>query len=155
MENKTEVRSLTIRQWCAMVEAGNSIPVKIQLHGFSMQPLVRRLRDTVTIIPLTRLLKKGDVVLFQRRDGAYVVHRVWKLGENQVQTMGDNVRHADAWMPADAVLGLVTHVKRGKYRFCIDTPLWRGIGRVWLAFHPLRSGLRRVLGGVKRRYLRR
>ena len=155
MQIRSEVRTLTIRQWCDMVEAGNSIPVNIQLHGYSMQPLVRRLRDTVTIVPLKRPLKRGDVVLFQRRDDTYVVHRVWKLRENQVQTMGDNVRSADAWIPVDAVLGLVTHVKRGGCRFCIDTTIWRTLGRAWLTIHPLRKGLRCVLGGIKRRIRRR
>ena len=155
MQRKNEVRTLSIRQWCDMVEAGNSIPVNIQLYGASMQPLVRRLKDTVTIVPLKRPLKKGDVVLFQRRDDTYVVHRVWKLRGNQVQTMGDNVRSADAWMSPDAVLGLVTHVKRGGCRFCIDTPIWRSLGRAWLAIHPLRKGVRRVLGGIKRRIRRR
>lgn len=138
-----------------MVEAGHCVPVNIQLHGFSMQPLVRRLRDVVTIIPLQRPLKKGDVVLFQRRDGAYVVHRVWKLRDSQVQTMGDHVRCADAWMPVTAILGLVTHVKRDERRFCIDTLAWRSMGRVWLALHPLRKGVRRILGALKRRLLRR
>ena len=51
MQRKNEVRTLSIRQWCDMVEAGNSIPVNIQLYGASMQPLVRRLKDTVTIVP--------------------------------------------------------------------------------------------------------
>lgn len=103
-----------------------------------MRPLVRRGRDHVTITPLTRALKKGDVVLFARRDGRYVVHRVRRLRVGAVETLGDACRNPDGWMPADCIWGLVTRVERGGRAINLDTPFSRSLGRVWMALLPLR-----------------
>ncbi|MBR2942674.1 MAG: S24/S26 family peptidase [Clostridia bacterium] len=58
-------RSLGIEQWHALGQQGDRIPVTITLEGDSMRPLIRRGRDRVTIVPLDREIRKGDVVLFR------------------------------------------------------------------------------------------
>ncbi|MBQ0059556.1 MAG: hypothetical protein KBS83_06330, partial [Lachnospiraceae bacterium] len=58
------VRNISIEEWTAMAAQGIDIPVRIQLHGYSMQPLIRRMRDYVTIVPVDREMMVGDVVLF-------------------------------------------------------------------------------------------
>ena len=62
-------RSLPIETWNALGLEGNMLPVKITLDGDSMRPLIRRGKDPVTIIPVNRPLKKGDIVKWNK-DGA-------------------------------------------------------------------------------------
>lgn len=135
---KEETRRISIAQWHALARSGTVLPMRIPLDGDSMRPLIRRNRDLVSIIPLTRPLKRGDVVLFEYPAGRYVVHRVRRMKESHVQTLGDHCWNPDPWMPQDCVLGLVTEAERNGRRIPFDTPFARGLGRVWMAGLPLR-----------------
>jgi phage repressor protein C with HTH and peptisase S24 domain len=45
--------------------------------GSSMEPFLKGGRDRVTLVPPgARPVRRGDVVLFQRDCGAFVLHRV-------------------------------------------------------------------------------
>lgn len=58
--------------------------------GNSMMPLLREGKDTVLIKPINRKLKKFDVVLFQRKNGRYVLHRIIKIKNDKLVICGDN-----------------------------------------------------------------
>lgn len=133
------VRSVSIQQWEEWVRSGAAPAVTIRLDGDSMRPLIRRNQDAVTIVPLMRPPKKGDVVLFHSNVGQYVVHRVWKLCGAQVRTLGDNCWNPDPWMDTSHVLGIVVSVKRNVRVWNLNTRLSRSLGRTWMALRPLRN----------------
>lgn len=137
MTQETITRSIPMETWCALAREGNAPPVTICLEGDSMRPLIRRGRDPVTIIPLQRPLKRGEVVLFQLGT-RYIVHRVWKLADGRVRTFGDNCWNPDPWIPAGQVLGLVAKYSRNGRAHRLDTPTARAWGRFWMMIHPLR-----------------
>ena len=138
MPQERQPRRLSVAAWCAMAREGAAPPVTICLAGDSMHPLIRKGRDPVTIIPLKRALKKGEMVLFTLGDGLYVVHRVWKLRGDAVRTLGDHAMNPEPWFPQQQVLGLVTCFRRGGRSYRLDTPLTRGCGRCWMLLYPLR-----------------
>lgn len=137
-------RSLTVAQWEALVQSGADIPVKTVLDGVSMQPLIRKGVDTVTIIPLARPLKPGDIVLFRRMDGAYVVHRVRRMLTHKIVTLGDNCWCEDAPIDPACVLGLASHMQRNGRTISLDNALSRALGRCWMGCHKIRMGYRRL-----------
>lgn len=120
------------------------IPVTICLEGDSMRPLIRRGRDHVTIIPLVRPLKVGDVVLFQGGSQRFVVHRVYKLREDAVCTLGDNCWTPDGWMPLSQVWGLVIRMERNGRTWSLDCTASRAFGKIWMFLHPLRLLYKRL-----------
>lgn len=83
-------KQITPEEWKQMVADGMDFNTKIYTLGVSMFPLLRSKGDSVTIVPLNRQLKKGDVVVFLRSDGKYVAHRVCWYDEKTVKTIGDN-----------------------------------------------------------------
>lgn len=129
---------MSVNEWRALTLEGMCIPVRIQLNGHSMRPLIRRMRDFVTIMPVTRPLKRGDVVLFADDAGRYVVHRVWKLGRDGVITLGDNCRAPDAPLRYDQIWGLVTKLERGRITLSLDRAKARLFGRLWMRLFPVR-----------------
>ena len=131
-------RGLTVAQWRQITLEGAWIPVRIQLNGYSMQPLVRRLRDYVTVQPLRRPLKVGDIVLFADDMGRYVVHRVWKLQPDWVITLGDNCKAPDRPLRYDQIWGLVTRLERGILTINLDNGVSRLLGRAWMGMLPVR-----------------
>ena len=102
-----------------------------------MRPLIRRGHDPVTILPLNRPLKIGDIVLFQGGPERYVVHRVYRMRDGWVQTLGDNCWNPDRWMPLEQVWGLVIRMQRNGRSYQLDNRLSRLWGRVWMFFHPV------------------
>ncbi|MBR3763131.1 MAG: S24/S26 family peptidase [Clostridia bacterium] len=143
MTQDTKTRSIPMEQWCDMAREGAAPPVTICLEGESMRPLIRRGKDPVTIVPLTRSLMKGDVVLF-RLGERYVVHRVWRLQEGLVQTFGDNCWNPEPWFPVQQVLGQVVKYSRNGRIRRLDTPVARAWGRLWMAIHPIRKCYKRL-----------
>lgn len=143
MTQESITRAIPMETWCKLAREGAAPPVTICLEGDSMRPLIRRGVDQVTIIPLSRELKKGDVVLF-RLGEKYIVHRVWKLAGSRVRTFGDNCWNPDPWIPESQVLGLVVKYSRNGRVHCLDTPQARAWGRAWMAIHPIRLCYKRL-----------
>lgn len=144
MMQTNHIRSISIDAWCVLAKEGSAPPVTIPLEGSSMMPLIRRNVDPVTIVPLQRPLKKGDVVLFTTGKGRYVVHRVWKLEENRLLTIGDNCVNPDGWIPCEAVLGQALSFTRNGRRYRLDTRAARIWGRVWMWMYPARKSYMRL-----------
>ena len=169
-------RNLTIEQWHELAKSGAAPKMQITLQGDSMRPLIRRGIDPVTIVPLTRPLKRGDVVLFEYPKGRYVVHRVYKLSDNKVQkhssgkklsseyntseqnvqtlqrvqTLGDNCWNPEPWLPITAVWGLVREYSRSGKVHRLDTPSARMFGIVWSKLLGVRRCYRRIRALVGR-----
>jgi len=139
-------RSLSIEQWHQYGLQGDMLPVTITLEGESMRPLIRRGKEPVTILPLMRRPLIGDVVLFRGGPKRYVVHRVWKMRDGLVQTLGDNCVTPDAWMPLEDVWGLVVRFERFGRSWRLDTANARAFGRIWMALFPVRVFYKKCRG---------
>lgn len=132
-------RQISVEAWHTLAKEGSAIPIQITLDGDSMRPLIRRQKDKVTIVPLTRPPKRGDIVLFADSAGRYVVHRVWKSKGEFVVTLGDHCTKPDAPLRYDQIWGLVTGVKRGNHSISLNTPIARAYGKLWMALLPMRK----------------
>ena len=143
MTQASQTRSIPMEQWCALAREGAAPPVTILLEGDSMRPLIRRGRDPVTIVPLTRPPERGDVVLF-RLGERYIVHRVWQLDGDRIRTFGDNCWNPEPWFPVTQVLGRVIRFQRGRRTYRLDTTFSQIWGRAWMALHPVRMVYKRL-----------
>ena len=142
--------AITIEEWCRQAESGNRIPVEITLAGTSMQPLIRMNRDAVVIEPYDREIRIGDIVLFRRADGAYVVHRVYKISGDRIITLGDNCENPDAPIEKGQVLGRVTRIRRGSRTIDPDSPEERKRALRSMKMLPLRKKVMHLKYVVKK-----
>lgn len=138
------VQTVSVAQWHAMAQEGIAVPVTIRLSGYSMQPLLRKDRDSVTVMPVYRPLLPGDIVLFLRSDGIYVMHRVYRVEQDWVTTIGDNCVRSDAPMPQSRIFGLAVRAQRGVRKLNLDSPGSRLYGRIWMAVRPIRAVLKKL-----------
>ena len=114
--SSSEKRTLNIPidEWIRLMDSGACAPAVVTPTGNSMWPMIRSGRDTIEVHPVDKQkIKPGDVVLFRRSDNQAVVHRVYRLTEDRVQTWGDNCMGPDAPVPYGSVFGIVTKVHRG------------------------------------------
>ncbi len=133
-------RMLSVEMWCELAKQGVMLPVRIQVTGNSMRPLIRRQRDWVTVFPVDRPLRAGDIVMFPAPvdPNVYVLHRVWKLNGNAVLTLGDACCLPDGWMPLSNVLGVALLIERAQRKIDPNRPFWRALAKMWMAAQPAR-----------------
>lgn len=86
-----------------------------KIKGTSMFPLLANQKDSVRLSPITGKLKKRDIVLYRRKDGTYVLHRIIKIKDGVYSMVGDNQRVIETPIYEDQILAIVTHlIKKGK-----------------------------------------
>ena len=156
MTDQESVIKLSVEEWCRLAKEGVEIPITTRLRWISMEPTIRVNKDPVTFVPIVesarsqvlssdevqpeaggfvhRELIPGDVVLFERADGAYVCHRVYKIldGGKTVITWGDNAEYPDAPVPRSSVMGLAISYERNGKRIVLDCDEQRRKGLEWL-----------------------
>ncbi len=144
-------KSISIPEWHRLSKEGTAPPVRIQLNGGSMYPLVRMNRDYVTIAPIRETPAAGDIVLFMNGNtGRYVVHRLRKTEDGKVLIRGDNCPAPDGWFQTEEILGKVVLIERGK-RIIHPDPVkglrwaefWQRIRPGYLFFLRIKQGIAR------------
>ncbi len=84
--------------------------------GTSMNPLLISGRDKVLIKKVERSLKKGDVALYKRSSGEYVLHRIMRVKNGSYAFCGDNQFVLEKGVLKSQILGVcVGYFKEDKY----------------------------------------
>lgn len=115
----------------------------IPVRGVSMLPMLREGRDSVVLSPIGRELKKRDIVLYQRTDGNYILHRIADVGECYT-CIGDAQFVFERGIAPSQMIAVVTEVRRGKRQISISHPLYRLYAVVWEVSRPARRFVIRV-----------
>lgn len=101
------------------LSSGNT--VQFSPRGISMEPMLRQGRDSVTLSPITKPLRKYDLPLYQRPDGAYILHRVVKTGVDYT-CIGDNQFQLEKGVKKEQMIGIVSgFLRNGKTYSVTDT----------------------------------
>ena len=109
------------------VKAGGA--VELTVTGCSMMPL---LLDKRSIVRLRRKehYALGDIVLFRRNNGEYVLHRVCRIHDGLYDILGDNVPAPDCDIrPEQLIAAVCAYSRKGGY--------WHSSDRVYRCFLPL------------------
>ncbi len=116
-------------------EGKTNIPVPIV--GTSMRPFLKE-GDTAFLSPLVGSVRKGDIVLFLRPNGSYVLHRVSRKPKNGIiMTLGDN-QLTEEPVPEEKILAEATSAKRSGKLIGKKSPTWRFFSGFYLRFSSLR-----------------
>lgn len=112
--------------------------------GNSMYPMLAHRRDSVTLVPVTAPLRRGDLILYRRENGQYILHRIiTKPKEGSFLCSGDN-----QWVREPVTQGQVMALVEGfvrKGRACTGEELfYRLYVAVWVAMFSVRRPLIRL-----------
>ena len=130
---------------CELLRQG-STRVTVPVAGSSMVPFLHS-GDTVYLDAVPEILCKGDVVLYMRPNGDYVLHRICKLGsDGSLSVAGDAQRQLEV-LPDRSCVFAIAAAARHKDRLMTPKSFrWRFYRRVWLWLRPIRPlflGLKR------------
>jgi hypothetical protein len=120
-----------------LIDSGTD--VSFTVIGDSMQPLVYHCRDSVI---LTRCdpetLKKGQITLYIRPNGKYVLHRIVKVKDKTFNMCGDHQYTVEKNVKKTAVLCVVKGFTRnGKTHSC-DEFFYKLYSDLWVLLLPVR-----------------
>ena len=109
------------------------------ISGSSMTPFLVHGRDTVYLSRLERPARRGDMLLYQRTNGQYVLHRVWKAEKDGTFTMvGDAQTELEPGIRENQIIAIVTSVVRKGKPMAPGGFWWEFFEKVWIRMVPLR-----------------
>ena len=127
--------------------------VRFSPRGVSMRPMLREGKDTVTLSPVTGKLKKHDIPLYRRDNGAYVLHRIIAAGQTYT-CIGDNQYIYEPGVRDDQIIGVVTAFTRGKRQYTVTDWRYRLYVRLWCGTVTIRKRMinrvQKILGIIRR-----
>lgn len=131
-----------------LLDEAESVPLLIS--GSSMTPFLVHGRDTVYLSKPKRPLRRGDMVLYQRRNGAYVLHRIHRVCNGSYTMVGDAQTQLEPGICQEQVLALVTAVKRKGTLLEPTSFRWRFFEKIWIRMVPLRPAAMALYSRLKK-----
>lgn len=127
---------------CDLLKQGQR-SVSVPVAGSSMVPFLVD-GDTVYLDPVETPVKRGDIVLYRRRNGRYILHRVYRVNRDGSYTMvGDAQTELELLPSREQIFARVSYarhrgkvIKPGQFR-------WWIYRHVWLWLRPCRLFLMR------------
>lgn len=150
MEHRLKIVSpeLIMEPLLALLDDVEAVPLVIS--GNSMTPFLVHGRDTVYLSKVKRPIKKGDMILYQRFNGNYVLHRVLKEEKGSYTMVGDAQTHPETGIRLEQVRAVVTAVRRKGVLLRKGCFWWFFFEKVWIRMVPIRPVVRNTYSFVKR-----
>ena len=119
--------------------------------GTSMLPLLREGRDLFTVVKKGReRCRVGDVVLFRRGDGAYVLHRIVEVRPDGYVLLGDNCVSREKGVRDADILGVMSAFVRDGKEYSVSDPAYRAYTAYILKTAPARIAGKKLIWKAKR-----
>ena len=122
-------------------------PVPLVISGSSMTPFLVHGRDTVYLSKVNGPLRRGDMVLYRRDSGSYILHRICRVEADSYTMVGDAQVWLEPGIRPDQILAKVTAVRRKGKLLQPGSFWWNFFEKIWLRMVPLRPA---VLAGYVR-----
>lgn len=125
---------------CELLEQGQT-HVTVPVSGGSMLPFLHS-GDTVCVDLLDTPPKRGDILLYRRECGRYILHRLYKARKDGSFLMiGDAQQELEVLPHKELLCARVTSVHHKGKRYSPHSPRWLFYRYIWLNLIPLRHRL--------------
>lgn len=129
----------------------NGQSIQIKPEGYSMYPFIVPGRDEVIIEPVGSYIpKRSDIVLYRRKQGILVLHRICKCTDKGFYMVGDNQTQVEGPIEYEQIKGLMTAVIRKNKKISVSSIFYALAGRLWLGLRPVRMYIVKPAAAVKR-----
>lgn len=134
-----------------VIAAGGDVTLTVT--GNSMAPLWHHLKNSVVLTkcdPYT--LKKGDVPLYRRADGKYILHRIVRVHKTTYDLAGDAQTEIERGLEKHRVLAVVRAFERGGRMVDCQSRRYRAWVWLWCLVLPLRHIIYKLYGATYGRF---
>ena len=149
MEHKRKVLApeALIPSLLELLEDTPAVPLVIS--GNSMSPFLVHGRDTVYLSKLTQPPRRGDMILYRRDNGAYVLHRVYEAGSTYTM-VGDAQTLLERGIRPDQLLARVSAVCRKGKMLEKGSFWWDFFEKIWIRGLSVRPVAVALYGRIKK-----
>lgn len=124
--------------------------IQIKPQGYSMYPLFVPGRDEAIIEQVNPAsLKRGDIVLYRRKTGILVLHRIWKRTDQGFFTVGDNQTEIEGPLGDEQIKGKMTGCIRNGKKIPVTNTCYRMFSGLWLWIRPFRPYIANMIHWIK------
>lgn len=123
-------------------------PVSAFTEGYSMEPLLYEGKTHVILKPVSGELSVGELPIYKREDGVFIIHRIIGVDAAHYYTRGDNCVTCEK-IPKEWMFGVVTEIFRNGKHIRVTDRGYRFYVKIWNFLYPLRK-LRYHLQAVKK-----
>ena len=145
---KTETRILPpevlLEEYRKLLQEEDVKELPLTITGNSMSPFLIHGRDTVYLSRLTRTVRRGDVLLYRRDNGAYVLHRVYAVTPETYTMVGDAQTELESGIRPDQVVAVMTRATRKDKELRPGDFWWDFFETTWLRFLPMRRPIHKL-----------
>lgn len=138
---KTDADSM-LSMIAPLIENGKT--VKLTVTGYSMYPLVTSRRDAV-LLAKCETLKIGDVPLFKRPDGSFILHRIIGKKNGAYKLLGDYETKPEYPVYPEQVVAVAKGFYRKDRFISCDSFGYKMYHFVWRLLRPIRPLLLTLL----------
>lgn len=121
----------------------------LNVTGHSMSPFLAENRDSVRICKITKPLKVGDMALYKRDNGQYILHRVCRVKNGTYSMIGDAHNVIEDGIRKDQIIATVKSVVRKGKLITPKSFIWKFFEKFWIRIIPLRSFFTRAYSILK------
>ena len=122
----------------------------LTVTGNSMSPFLIHGRDTVYLSRLTRPAHRGDVLLYRRDNGGYVLHRVYAATPEGYTMVGDAQTELEPGIRPDQVIAIVTRAVRKEQELRPGSFWWDFFETQWIRMLPVRRPVHKLYSAIKK-----
>lgn len=122
----------------------------IPVTGTSMLPLLVEKRDNIILRKSKPHLHKGDLPLYRRADGSFVLHRIVSVKNGEYIMSGDNQFIPEHGITDDMIIGVVSKIIRNGKEIDVNSALYKLYVSIWTALFKLRYPIRRIKSSAKK-----
>ena len=124
-----------------MLKEGKQI--KICPEGFSMYPYLIGDRDEVILEMAKHPYHKGDIVLYRRDSGIYVLHRVYRVDKkkDEYYMLGDSQKWIEGPLRRNQLIAIAVTLIRNKKEISVESFWYKVSYKLWLLLRVFRMPL--------------
>lgn len=150
MEQRTQKvdTTLLLDEYRVLLETVDQLPLRIS--GNSMSPFLVHGRDTVFLTRINRPLRCGDIVLYRRKTGAYILHRICAVEGDMFSMVGDAQTEIEHGIGREQIYAVVCAAVRKGKRQKPGCFWWDFFENYWVRNIAARPILLRAYGVLKR-----
>lgn len=114
--------------------------LKICPAGGSMKPFLTGGRDeaVLSLLNETHELKKNDIVLYQIENGIYVLHRICRVSDKGIYTLGDSQTYIEGPFQRENFIAVVDYIIRKGKRIDNENRVYIALVSFWRFLRPFR-----------------
>ena len=148
----TDHDEIPVDEWILLFEdrmdAGQTL--KVSPRGFSMYPLLVGKRDDIILGKPDTSLKRGDICMFRRDNGVYVLHTIHHKDGDNYFFVGESQTRIEGPIREEQIVARAQGFVRNGKAYSCNNFLFRVIHELWLRLRVFRPMLIRSYRFVRR-----